>query len=410
MRIVTPDDSRYALLRSSYTRTANPAVVLLPTSADEVRQALAYAHERGLPITVRSGGHGLAARSSDGGAVIDLSGLDRVEVLDRANRLVRVEAGARWARVAATLRPHGLAISSGDHGNVGAGGLATGGGVGWLVRSFGLTIDRVRAVDVLLTDGTFVRADASHEPDLFWAVRGAGAGVGIVLAFEIEAAEVSDVGLAQIALLAEPDGSTLTRWRAAVAEAPRSLSTMAVLMPYGDATVMSITAVTADGDLAPARPLTKIGKLLDAGSGVVPYTSLVPTAHLHPNVGQQPATTTNGLLTLDRDSARAIMTAANGTLTQLRSMGGAVNDVPADATAYPHRHQDTLVVATVFPPHGDRDLDAAWRPVARHTDGAYVNFETRPAGAFDRVYPGTTGARVTKLWRHYDPDGLLRVS
>jgi FAD/FMN-containing dehydrogenase len=410
MKIVTPDDSRYALLRSSYTRVSSPAVVLLPTSTDEVREALAYARERGLPITLRSGGHGLAPKDSDGGAVIDLSGLDRVDVLDRTNRLVRVEAGARWARVAAALRPHGLAISSGDHGNVGAGGLATGGGVGWLVRSFGLTIDRVRAVDVLLADGTLVRADASHEPDLFWAVRGAGAGVGIVLAFEIEAAEVTDVGLAQIALLADPDGSTLTRWRAAVAEAPRSLSTMALLMPYGDATVLQITAVTSDGDLTPAGPLTKIGKLLDASSGVVPYTSLVPTAHLHPNVGQQPAITTNGLLTLTRGSARAIMTASNSAFVQLRSMGGAVNDVPAEATAYPHRHQDTLAVATVFPPHGARALDATWRPVARHTDGAYVNFESRPAGNFDRVYPGATGDRVKKLRQHYDPDGILGVN
>ncbi len=110
---------------------------------------------------------------------------------------MRVEAGARWAQVAQALAPHGLAISSGDHGNVGVGGLATAGGIGWLVRHYGLTIDHVRAVEVVLPDGTQVRADAATEPDLLWVMRGAGAGAGIAVAFEIEAIELRKVGLAR---------------------------------------------------------------------------------------------------------------------------------------------------------------------------------------------------------------------
>jgi FAD/FMN-containing dehydrogenase len=418
-KVVTPDDQRYPRLRSTYAKVSRPALVLLPETTTDVVAALRYARDFGRPIAVRSGGHGLSGRSSnDGGVVIDLSALNEVRVLDRAARLVRVGAGARWARVASALTPAGLAISSGDHGNVGVGGLATAGGVGWLVRSFGLTIDHVRAAEVVLADGTVVRADAEHEPDLFWAVRGAGAGAGIVTAFEIEAAEMRNVGMAQISLLADRDGRTLQRWAEYLATAPRALSTAGALMSYGQEAVLSLTAVYAGDDVRRMReavePLLGIGtRLLDQHAQVVPYAALVPTAHLHPNTGQQPATTTNGLLrTMDPAAARTIMAAATGrqpALMQLRSVGGTVDDVPADATAYAHRDREVLVIGTVFPPDGGSALDRVWRPVAAHTDGAYASFETRPdAAAFRRFYPGATGDRVLAIWRHYDPDGVFR--
>ncbi|RKN32841.1 FAD-binding oxidoreductase [Micromonospora musae] len=416
-KLVTPGDGRYATLRSTYTTRHSPAGVLLPRTPQQVVDAVRYARDRGLPVAVRSGGHGLAGTSSnDGGLVIDLSGLNRVDVLDERSRLVRVEAGARWATVAKTLAPYGLAISSGDHGNVGVGGLATGGGVGWLVRRFGLTIDRVRAVEVVLADGTLIRADAEHEPELFWVVRGAGAGVGVVVAFEIEAEEIRNVGLAQLAVEATPDGAPVRQWAEYLAQAPRELSSAAVLLPYGRTTVMQITAVVAAESLRRARPLIEpllaIGRLLDHRTDLVPYPALVPTSHLHANVGQQPSLSTNSLLTMDDAAARAITRAAGGpqrALVQLRSVGGAVNDVLPTATAYPHRHQDTLAVGSVFPPQGGAALDAAWRGIAARSDGAYVNFESRPdRAAFDRIYPGETGRRVAELWRRYDPDGVFR--
>ena len=349
--------------------------------------------------------------------VIDLSGLNQVRVLDRSARLVRIGPGARWAEVARALTPAGLAISSGDHGNVGVGGLATAGGVGWLVRDHGLTIDRVRAAEVVLADGRMVRTDAEHEPDLFWAVRGAGAGVGIVTAFEIEAAELRDVSVAQLALVAEPDGSTLTGWAEHLVRAPRQLSTAAMLMSHGRQAVLSLTAVYAGSDAGRLRtavaPLLGIGTVLDRSAHRVPYSGLVPTTHLHPNLGQQRSDTTNGLLrTMTPDAARAIMAFATGpgpALMQLRSVGGAVNDVATDATAYPHRDANVLAVGTVFAPGDRATLDRVWRPVAAHTRGAYANFESRPdPAAFRRFHPGVTGDRVLALWRHYDPDGIFR--
>ncbi|MFD0508892.1 FAD-binding oxidoreductase [Streptomyces chiangmaiensis] len=334
-KLVTPDDRRYRLLRSTYTTVGRPAVVVLPESADDVAAALRMARERRLPLAVRSGGHGLSGRSTNnGGLVIDLSAMKRVEVVDRASRLVRVEAGARWAQVARALAPHGLAISSGDHGNVGVGGLATGGGIGWLVRHYGLTVDRIRAVEVVLSDGTATRADPGTDPDLLWVMRGAGSGAGIAVAFEIEAVELRDVGFAQLAVPVDRAGGTLRRWEAVMARAPRELSTAVTLSSQGASTTAFITAVVASDSPPVIRralePLLGIGRVMVQQAHLVPYTELVSPAHLHPNTGQMPSTTTNGLFTeMGREAARALVAASAGpspVLVQLRSLGGAVHD------------------------------------------------------------------------------------
>ena len=197
---VEPGDAGFARVKSTYLRGGNPGLVLRPGTVDEVVDAVAYAREhRGVPLGIRSAGHGISGRSTnDGGIVIDLSRMREVTVLDEAARLVRVQPGARWKDVAAALAPHGWALSSGDYGGVGVGGLATAGGIGWLVREHGLTIDHLRAVELVLADGSVVRASAEEHPELFWAVRGAGANFGIVTAFEFEVDEVGELGFAQL--------------------------------------------------------------------------------------------------------------------------------------------------------------------------------------------------------------------
>ncbi|POX45794.1 FAD-binding oxidoreductase [Streptomyces sp. Ru72] len=417
-KVVTPDDRRYRLLRSTYTTVGRPAAVVLPESADDVAAALRLARTTGLRVAVRSGGHGLSGSgTNDGGLVIDLSALHRVDVLDRGSRLVRVEAGARWAQVAQALAPHGLAISSGDHGNVGVGGIATGGGVGWLVRQYGLTIDRIRAVEAVLPDGTAIRADAETEPDLLWVMRGAGAGAGIALAFEIEAMALRDVGYAQLVVAVDPAGETLRRWADVMARAPRELSTAVMLSSQGATTAAFITAVVASESTSVIRdavePLLRVGDVRTQQAQVIPYTELVPPLHLHANTGQMPSSTTNGLLTrMTPDTARALVEASAGpdpVLVQLRSLGGATHDPAASATAFPHRHQNTLVIASAFPPDDRATLAVAWARIAPHTDGAYVNFESAPdETTFTRAYPGPVGTRVTDLWKRYDPTGVLR--
>lgn len=418
-RFVEPGDRRYPLLRSTYTTVAAPAGIVLARGAEDVAATLALARDRRLPLSVRSGGHGLSGRSTnDCGLVIELSMLDEVTVLDRDARLVRIGAGARWGRVAEKLATEGLAISSGDHGNVGVGGLATAGGIGWLVRSYGLTVDHVRAVDLVLPDGTPVRADGDHDPELFWALRGAGGGIGVALAFEIEARELGEVGTAQVVFDADAEGKALQHWGAVLATAPRELTTAAVLVSQGGRPLLVITAVVASDD--PERFREALEPLLTGGpeplhaTGVIEgYTSLVSTGHEHPNIGQQPVLTTSALLrAMTPEAARALVRAVTGRnrpFVQLRSLGGAVGDVAADATAFAHRDQQVLTTATLFPPATVDELDAVWAEVREHAEGAYVNFETGTGvDVFRRAYPGRTGERVQATWLRYDPDGLLQ--
>jgi FAD binding domain len=418
-RAVTPGDRQYAALRSTYTKVAAPAMVLLPRSAQEVAEAVRYAGDSDLAVSVRSGGHGLSGRSSnDGGIVIDLSAINSVHVLDAKARLVRVGAGARWAHVAAALEPEGLVISSGDHGNVGVGGLATAGGIGWLARAYGLTIDHVRAAQIVLSDGTVIRADRDREPDLFWAIRGAGEWVGIVTGFEIEAMPLTTIGVAQIAIEADREGAALRRWSEYLTQAPRDLTVNGVILPAGDGFILQLTAVVASEDpdriRALVEPVARLGgKVLSLQAQLAPYTALMPTGHIHQNVGQQPSTTTNALLpTLTADSARALMDVAahaSGPLVQLRSLGGAINDIDSGETAYPHRSQQALAIFSNFPPEGGRELIAATRTIWPFAEGAYRNFESHPdEQTFQRAFPGMVGQRVTSLHQRYDPAGLLQ--
>lgn len=418
---VTPRDVAYRLLRSTYTTHHSPSRILVPRSVDEVSDAVRYAAATDLPVSVRSGGHGLDGTSSnDGGIVVDLSALNAVSVLESGSTpdsaLVRVGAGARWAQVATSLSPYQLAISSGDHGNVGVGGLATAGGLGWLVRTYGLTVDHVRAATVVLPSGDIVRADQA-EPDLLWAVRGAGSYVGVVTDLDIEAIRLPAVQVGQVVIELDAHGAALPRWSAFTSNAPRELTMSGMITRSGNQLLLVLTAVFAHNDprLADAAlaPLLAQRGVHGGALDLARYSDLVPAGHLHANVGQQPATTTNALLKrLNSESALALTEVAKHRarpFLQVRAIGGAANDLDRDATAYAHRDAEILVTATVFPPHNRRELENAIRPLRRHAVGAYRNFESHPSETtFRQAFPGSTGARVRRLAQRYDPERLLQ--
>jgi FAD/FMN-containing dehydrogenase len=411
MRTVRPNDPAYRLLRSTYTRVHSPAMVLLPENPGEVRDALAVVRDTGLPLAVRSGGHSLAGLSSnDGGIVIDLSRMHDIRVIDLRARLVRVEAGARWSRVAGALTDHGLAISSGDHGNVGVGGLATAGGIGWLVRRYGLTIDRLRAAEVVLADGTVTTVDAASDPELFWGLRGAGRTLAVVTAFVFEAVPVNTVAVAQLDMAVTRN--SLVAWDEYLRAAPRELTATMTLFGPGNA---SVTAVYAGDDpdaaLRAIRPLTDIGVARGGGVQLVPYRALVPVAHEHPNIGQQDSFVRNGYVDkLDDEVERLLFRLAGtpGMLVQIRALGGAIGDVDADATAYAHRHQSAMVIGTVWGADQVGVLDEAMSPLRRHFTGAYVNFDADGGqDVVELAFPVHTRQRLARLKRRVDPDGLF---
>ncbi|GAB3930702.1 hypothetical protein GCM10029976_033120 [Kribbella albertanoniae] len=416
-KAVEPGDSSYDKVRHTFARKGSPGLVIQAGTVDEVRSALAYARSQDVSISVRSGGHGFSGRSTnDGGIVIDLGKMNAVEVLDRERRLVRVEPGARWGQVAAALEPHGLVISSGDFGGVGVGGLATTAGLGYLARSYGLTIDHIRAVEIVLADGSFHRIDAEHEPDLFWAVRGAGGNFGIVTAFEIEATELHDVVHATLYVDASETAAVMERWGRLVEDAPRELTSFMALFPArrGQPPIAQIILVYAGDDVTLAQealaPFVSVGPVLEQEAELTPYASVIQLPDYRHD-GNGPRHNRSGLLDHLTPESSAIIEkmikSGKILMMQFRSAGGAVNDVPVEATAYAHRKQNFSVVSVTFPDWTSYQ-DQLWSELYPHLDGMYLSFETTtdPERLLD-AFPAPTLCRLRALKTKYDPDSIF---
>jgi FAD/FMN-containing dehydrogenase len=415
---VEPGDFGYSGLRSTYMRGGAPGLVLRVTSVAQVIDALAFARDQeGVPMSVRSGGHGVSGRSTnDGGIIIDVAALNAIEILDEATRRVRIGPGARWMDVAAALAPHGWAISSGDYGGVGVGGLATAGGIGWLAREHGLTIDHLRSAQIVLADGTLTAASPQQNPDLFWAIRGAGANFGIVTSFEFEADEVGDIGFAQLAFDASDTAGFFERWGAAVEAAPREVSSEVIFGPPRGGqppiaqVMVAVDAADADTVLDRLQPLAQIAPLLGSDARITSYAAVMANASPDPHQGQGDPAARSGLIRhITPEFAAAIeKLMASGVVYffQIRSVGGAVADVPADATAFGTRDANFAVVAF----GADRAaLDEAWEEIYPHFRGLYLSFETDTrAERLGDAFPGATLERLRILKRRYDPRNVFR--
>ena len=356
---IEPGDAGFARVKSTYMRGGSPGLVLQPGTRRRGRGGASPSCGRipAVPFGVRSGGHGISGRSTnDGGIVIDLSRMRDMRVLDESRRLVRIEAGARWQDVAAFLAPHGWALSSGDYGGVGVGGLATAGGIGWLVREHGLTIDHVRAVEVVLADGSIVRADASTHADLFWAARGAGANFGIVTAFEFEVDEVGAVGFAQLTFDASDTAGFLQAWGDWVVDAPRDLTSFLIVSagragPAGDGARDGGRRLRRPRHRARAAAAARRRRARCVGQDVriTSYQAVISNAGDASHAAEGEPTARSGLIgrvtpSFAEDAARFLESGATY-FFQLRAVGGAVHDVPADATAFAHRSAEFSVVA-----------------------------------------------------------------
>jgi FAD/FMN-containing dehydrogenase/alkanesulfonate monooxygenase SsuD/methylene tetrahydromethanopterin reductase-like flavin-dependent oxidoreductase (luciferase family) len=418
-RAVEPGDRAYAQVRHNYLRSGAPGLVLRPRSAAEVADAVRFASTQDVPLGVRSGGHGISGRSTnDGGIVVDLGAFDHVQVVDEATRRVRIGVGATWASVAERLSPLGWAISSGDSGGVGVGGLATAGGIGFLGRVFGLTIDHVVAAEVVTADGRIVHASADENPDLLWGLRGAGGNLGVVTWVEIEAMEVGNVVFSQMALDASDAAGLLERWGAVVESAPRELTSFLILSPErrGQGAVAQLMTVWAGDDpeaaVAQLERLADVAPLLGHQAYLLPYSGVVQAADKHHTGGGDPAVRSALVDHLDATTAQAfarVATSGRASFLQVRATGGAAHDVAVDATAYAHRHQNFLLSA--MSPSQDL-LDTLWDaemgPVA---DGLYLSFETdtRPERLTD-AFPPATLDRLRRVKRDWDPQNLFRAN
>jgi FAD/FMN-containing dehydrogenase len=414
---VRPGDAEYDDARTTIAGTAAPAVVIRPTTTGEVVDAVRYVRDHDLELAVRSGGHNaLGFGNSDGGAVIDVSRLDSVEVLGDGR--VRIGAGSRWGAAAAALAEHGLAITSGDTVSVGVGGLTQAGGIGWMVRKHGLTIDSLLGAEVVTAGGEVVRADPTTNPELFWALRGGAGNFGVVTSFDFQAQPVTTIHFGTIAFALDDVPQLLKGWAAAMDDAPEELSTALALMPgFGDFPAGALMWVAYCGDdPAVIDPLRSLGTVLSDTVEEKPYADVLEEAH--PPEGIQPVIGNALLEELSGDAIEAIVAAyAQGTAGRVvffRSLGGAMGRVDPGATAFAHRAAQVLVVSAKFLPLDAPDdavaaARAEWATICRHGIGSYAGFlGSDTAEDLAALYPDETLARLTEVKRVWDPENLFR--
>ncbi|UFU01912.1 LLM class flavin-dependent oxidoreductase [Ruania suaedae] len=414
---VEPGDRAYPGMQHNYLRSGAPGLVLVPRTPAEVAQALAFAREQEVPLGVRSGGHGISGRSTnDGGLVLDLREFRSVEVLGQDAPLVRAGAGATWGQVAETLTPHGLAISSGDYGGVGVGGLATTGGVGLLGRAFGLTIDKVRAVEVVTASGEILHASPQENPDLFWGLRGAGGNLGVVTSVDIEPMRIEDVVFSQMTLDASDTAGLLQRWGASVEAAPREITSFLILSPArrGQPAVAQLMTViaTQDTELA-VRQLERLadaGPLLGHQAYQLPYAQVVQAGDRNHSGGGSPAVRSTLVTHLDgaADSFARVAGSGSAYFLQIRATGGASHDLSPTETAYPHRSQNFLLSAMGA---NQQRLDEVWdTEMVGHGEGLYLSFDTADVAARPDLLEAAFGVnlpRLRDLKRRWDPDNVF---
>lgn len=411
-RAIEPGDPGFARVRSTYLRGGDPGLVLRPRTPEEVASAVAFARKhRSLPLGIRSGGHGISGRSTnDGGLVIDFGAMNTIDVLDESSRRVRIGPGARWRAVASALHPYGWALSSGDYGGVGVGGLATTGGIGYLNRKHGLTIDSLRAIEMVLADGSLVRASDTENVQLFWAARGAGANFGVAVAFEFEVDEVENVGWAQLAFEVPDPAVYLEDFGRVVQATPRE-TTPFLIVGRGMAQMMAmVDSQDPDVIVGQLQPFAEIAPLVQQQVVIAPYAAVMNMFPESPHNGRGEPVSRSVFtreITPGFASASADLIHSKASYWyQIRSVGGAVADVPADATAYAHR--DANFSLTVMGANAQR-VDRWFDPIRRESDGLYLSFESdsRPE-RIDDAFPPATRDRLRQLKTQIDPENLFR--
>lgn len=435
-RVVTPEDREYDAARRVWNGRFDrrPAAIAYCTGTEDIAGAVNVAREAGLLVAVRSGGHDYAGNSiCDGGLVIDLSAIDAVSI-DPERRAARVGAGAKWSAVDRGAQSHGLATPGGTVSSVGVAGFTLGGGSGWLSRKHGLALDNLLAAELVLADGSSLRASADENPDLFWGLRGGGGNFGIVTSFELRLHALdSEVLAGQILHPLGGAREVLRACRSILPGAPDEVQCFPffIRIPPLDAfprqyhgQVVLDMVVAYGGD--PSRGAEALSSLRKLGS---PFMSTVATQSYLDlqrtfDAGMLPGnrwySKAHYLRELSDDAIDTLIENVQempGALTMvyLEPPGGAIARVDREATAFPHR--DCVYGLHILAGWTDASDDSRMMAWARRfhaamsrfaTGGAYVNLLGGDEVDGAAVAYGSNLARLAALKRRYDPRNLFR--
>ena len=436
--VVLPGSAEYDAARTIWNAMIDrrPALIVRCADADDVAHAVRFAGDHDLAITVRGGGHNIAGTAiSDGGFMIDLSPMKGIRI-DAEERKATIEAGATLGEFDTAAQAFGLATPLGINSTTGVAGLTLGGGFGWLSRKYGLTIDNLVSADIVTAAGRSLKASATENPDLFWAIRGGGGNFGIVTSFEFRLHRVGPTvlsGLVVHPLDAAPD--VLRFYRKFIATTPEEFVCWFVLrlappLPFLPqewhgkgilALAMCYSGSVEDGERV-ASPLRAFGRPI--ADVVAPNSYAGWQTALDPLLtpGMRNYWKSHDFSDLD-DGLIDVLVAHAQRFPHPQSeifvgqLGGAVSRIPQDATAYTHRDAQFVVNA-----HGRwddpaddakgvawaRELSQAAAPFA--TGGVYVNFMTQEETSRIHAAYGSNYQRLVELKKKFDPSNLFQMN
>ncbi|RPI90185.1 MAG: FAD-binding oxidoreductase [Chloroflexi bacterium] len=434
-RLIAPDDPGYDVARTVFYGGVDrrPAAIIRVRDANDVSRVVSLARETGMELAIRSGGHSSVGHSvSDGGIMLDLSNMRDLQI-DAKGRTAWAQTGLTAGEYTKAANVHGLATGFGDTGSVGIGGITLGGGVGYLVRKYGLTIDDLLAAEIVTADGQLLQVDTNNHPDLFWAIRGGGGNFGVATRFQFRLHEVGKVVGGMLILPATPD--IIASFIAEADAAPEELSTIANVMKappmpflpkeaHGKLIVMAMMVYAGDveaGERAIA-PFKALAKPLADMVRPMSYPEIYPAEEGGGDYHPVAAARTMFVDSIDRSTAETILNylqASTGMMAvaQLRVLGGAMARVPADATAFAHRNSRIMMnVAALYQNPQEKPTHEVWATdfaaaLRQGDEGAYVNFLADEGEERIRAaYPGRTWDRLRSIKARYDPTNLFRLN
>jgi FAD/FMN-containing dehydrogenase len=431
-QVIRPGDAEYDSARSVYPGEIDrrPAVILRPGNAEQVARVVALARQTGVELAVRGGGHGPAGYGvNDGGLVLDMRDMRALKI-DVEARTAWAEAGITAGEYTEAAAKHGLATGFGDGVLTGVAGITLGGGIGYLTRKYGMTIDNLLAAEIVTADGELLAVDEDHHPDLFWAIRGGGGNFGVVTRFKFRLHEVDGVYGGMLVLPVTPE--ILEAFVAEAEAAPEELSTIvnvwtAPRFPFIPEEyhrkpviiAMLCYAGPAEAGEEVVNRFREIAPPLADMVRAIPYSGMFLPA----DPAERPVSVSRNLFIdrVDRATAETIVervrtSSARLAAAQLRVLGGAMARVPDDATAFPHRQSKIMAhLSAVYLDLEETGTHDAWveefTAAVRQSDpGGYGNFlgDLDERQIRQEVYPGETWERLARIKVQYDPANLFR--
>ena len=428
--VVAPEDEGWDEARQAWNLTVDqrPAAVVLPESAEDVRDTVRFAYEVGLRVAPQGTGHGAAALGDLGDTILLKTERLRGVEIDPEARTARVAAGTIWIEVVEAAAEHGLAALAGSSPDVGVVGYTLGGGLSWLARKHGIGANQVTAVELVTADGRLVRADAETNADLFWAVRGGGGNFGVVTALEFNLFPITEVYAGILWFPIDRAAEILNEWRAWTDGQPEEMTSVGRLLqfppipeipePVRGQSFVVVQAIFLGDEAEGAAllaPLRALGPVLDTVT-TIPITEL-SRLHMDPE-GPAPGAGDGGMLAeVDTELVDTLVDLTVGSpllSVEIRHLGGAVARPRPEHGAVSHFEAPFIMYAVGIAPTPEakeivegvtavlRDALAPWE--ADHT---YLNFaETRRGGA--SLFGGDAHARLRRIKAEVDPPDVIR--